>query len=105
MTATQTGCDTGVFDPDNGSMNISGYAGLAYVYWKSGKSAEAEEELNQAEALNPSDPRVYFARAQIYAGTGRFEQARREYGQALRLDPSNAESQAGLEELNSRNRP
>jgi len=86
-------------------MNISGYAGLAYFSWKKGKILDAEEQLNMAEAINPSDPRVYFARAQVFAGTGREHEARQEYEKALRLDPENAEARAGLQELDSGRHP
>lgn len=86
-------------------MNVGGYAGLAYVCWRRGKNAEAQELLQRAEAVNPSDARVHSSMGQFFAGTGRLEQARREYQTALRLAPDNAEAREGLKELDSKLRP
>jgi hypothetical protein len=55
--------------------------------------------LDQARALQPTQPDILLRRARVLAAMGRTREARAEFHQIPVLDPSNAEARAGLNAL------
>src|SRR5260370_36884331 len=83
-------------DPDN-------WMGLASVYSREGKTAEALRALDVAVELDPKRADLHGARARAWRATAEPSQARIEFQKALDLDPSNTEAHTGM--LSTRNQP
>ena len=64
-----------------------------------GKTAEALEALSRAEALEPDDPRIPYARATILARAGRDDEARLAARRALELQPNYPDARGMLQTL------
>ena len=76
-------------DPDN-------WLGLAEVYFRKGKIAEARQAINLAEELDPTRSDIHAARARILRAAGQRAEAQSEFQSALRLDPASMEARDGL---------
>lgn len=76
-------------DPDN-------WMGLASVYLREGRTADALRALDRAEELDPKRADLRAARGRVLRGMGEREEARSEFQSALNLDPSSVEARAGL---------
>jgi len=79
-------------DPDN-------WAGLASVYAREGKNADALRALDTAVQLDPKRADLHAARARALRALGRRSEARAEFRQALILDPPSTEARVGLKSL------
>jgi tetratricopeptide (TPR) repeat protein len=76
-------------DPDE-------WMGLASVYLREGKVADALETLNLAVELDPKRADLRAARARALRAMGERNEARMEFERALRLDPASSEARTGL---------
>lgn len=76
-------------DPDN-------WMGLAGVYLREGKIAEAQRAIDAAEQLDPKRADLHAERARILRAAGERSRARSEFQAALTLDPGSAEARNGL---------
>jgi tetratricopeptide (TPR) repeat protein len=79
-------------DPDN-------WAGLASVYLREAKTAEALGASASAVELDPKRADLHVARARVLRAAGERNEARQEFQKALNLDPGNGEARAGLNSL------
>lgn len=76
-------------DPDN-------WMGLASVYLREGKLAEAHRAISTAEELDPKRADIHATRARILRAEGQRTEAQSEFQSALDLDPGSAEAREGL---------
>ena len=76
-------------DPDN-------WLGLANIYLREGRTAEALDAMDKAVKLDASRADLHAARARILRTAGVRNEARTEFQNALNLDPSSEEARAGL---------
>jgi tetratricopeptide (TPR) repeat protein len=76
-------------DPDN-------WMGLANVYLREGKTAEALAAMDTAVKLDAARADLHAARARALRTAGIRNEARTEFQNALNLDPSSEEAQVGL---------
>ena len=81
--------------------NFEGYDVLGDVYWKEGKSAEAQRSFASAAALNPFDAHAHFGLAGIAASWGRRAEALKEYAKGLETDPNNLDAKIAVQRLRS----
>jgi len=79
-------------DPDN-------WAGLASVYAREGKNADALRALDTAVQLDPKRADLHAARARALRALGKRSEARAEFQKALILDPPSTEARVGLKSL------
>ena len=76
-------------DPDN-------WMGLASVYWREGKIAEAQRAITTAEELDPQRSDIHSERARILRAAGQRKEAQSEFQSALHLDSGSTEARDGL---------
>jgi tetratricopeptide (TPR) repeat protein len=76
-------------DPDN-------WMGLANVYMREGKTAEALAAMDTAVKLDAARADLHAARARVLRTAGIRNEARTEFQNALNLDPSSEEARVGL---------
>src|SRR5258708_6253291 len=76
-------------DPDN-------WMGLASVYLREGRIADALRALDRSVELDPKRGDLRAARARALRAMGERNEARMEFQKALNLDPSSMEARAGL---------
>jgi tetratricopeptide (TPR) repeat protein len=76
-------------DPDN-------WMGLASVYLREGRVADALRALDRGVELDPKRADLRAARARALRALGERNEARMEFQKALNLDPSSMEARAGL---------
>lgn len=76
-------------DPDN-------WMGIAEVYLREGKIAEALQAIKVAEELDPKRSDIRAARGRILRASGQRAEAQSEFQSALRLDAASMEAQDGL---------
>lgn len=76
-------------DPDN-------WMGLASVYLREGKTAEALAAMDTAEKLDTNRADIHAARARVLRTAGIRNEAKTEFQNALNLDPSSEEARIGL---------
>jgi tetratricopeptide (TPR) repeat protein len=76
-------------DPDN-------WTGLANVYLREGRTAEALRALNTAVGLDPARADLHAARARVLRAAGQRNEAKQEFQKALNLDFTSAEARVGL---------
>ena len=76
-------------DPDN-------WMGLANVYLREGKTAEALAAIDTAVKLDAARADLHAVRARVLRTAGIQTEARTEFQNALNLDPSNEEARVGL---------
>lgn len=81
-------------DPDN-------WLGLANVYLREGRTAEALRALDTAVRLDPARPDLHAARARVLRAAGERSEARGEFQKALSLDRTSVEARAGLISLHA----
>lgn len=79
-------------DPDH-------WAGLAGVYLREGKAADALRALDRAVQLDPKRADLRAARARALRDSGQRAESRAEFRRALTLDPGSTEAQSGLRSL------
>jgi len=79
-------------DPDN-------WMGLANVYLREGKTAEALAAMDTAVKLDAARADLHAARARVFRTAGIRNEARTEFQNALNLDPSSEEARVGLNSL------
>jgi tetratricopeptide (TPR) repeat protein len=72
------------------------WMGLANVYLRQGRTAEALRALDTAEKLDPKRADLRAARARALRAAGEQNEARLEFQRALNLDPTSLEARAGL---------
>lgn len=82
-------------------VNVSGndpdsWLGIAEVYLREGKIAEARQAINVAEELDSKRSDIRAARGRILRAAGRRAEAHSEFQSALRLDPASTEALEGL---------
>src|SRR5690348_4934738 len=75
-------------DPDH-------WLGIAEVYLREGKIAEARQAISVAEELDPSRSDIHAARARILRAAGQPAAAQSEFQSALRWDPASREARDG----------
>ncbi|HET6930176.1 MAG TPA: tetratricopeptide repeat protein [Candidatus Acidoferrum sp.] len=76
-------------DPDN-------WMGLANVYLREGRTAEALAAMNTAEKLDANRADIHAARARVLRTAGIRNEAQTEFQNAFNLDPSSEEARIGL---------
>jgi len=76
-------------DPDN-------WMGLANVYLREGKTAEALQAIEIAVKLDPARADLHAARARMLRAAGQRNEAKSEFQEALSLDSTTAEARVGL---------
>ena len=76
-------------DPDH-------WLGIAEVYLREGKIAEARQAISVAEELDPTRSDIHVARARILRAAGQPAAAQSEFQSALRWDPASREARNGL---------
>jgi tetratricopeptide (TPR) repeat protein len=76
-------------DPDN-------WMDLANVYFREGKTQEAQRAIDRAEELGPKRADIHAARARILRAAGKQNEARMEFQSAVNLDPGSTEARDGL---------
>jgi tetratricopeptide (TPR) repeat protein len=79
-------------DPDN-------WTGLANVYLREGKIAEAQRAISSAVELDPKRADLHAARGRVLRAAGDRSEARQEFQKALNLDPASSQARAGLDSL------
>src|SRR6266700_2459854 len=72
------------------------WMGLAGVYLREGKLAEAQRAISTAEGLDPKRSDIHAARARILRAAGRKVEAQSEFQYALHLDPGSTEAREGV---------
>lgn len=82
-------------------VNVSGndpdtWLGIAEVYSREGKIAEARQAINVAEELDSKRSDIRAARGRILRAAGERAEAHSEFLSALRLDPASVEAREGL---------
>jgi tetratricopeptide (TPR) repeat protein len=85
-----------------GIQRALAHCGLAQVYHRLGRNAEAIAEYDWSLRLNPRDPNGYAGRADALAALGPVEPALADYEQALRLAPLHAHAIAGRADVLAR---
>lgn len=75
------------------------YIFSAKCYAGMNKKDEAEEELKEAQELNPDGSRAYTMLGELYASEGDIEQAILQYSKALFIDSKNCDVMLNLAEL------
>ena len=68
------------------SRLVNSYLGLAKIYQRQEKLAQALVEINAAEKLDPARTDVHYVRGQILLHMGRKEEAKRELEASVRID-------------------
>src|SRR5437868_3620636 len=81
-------------DPDD-------WMGLANVYSREGRTAEARQALDRAVELDPKRADFRAARGRALQAEGEQKEAKLEFHRALELDPNSTEARAGLLSLRS----
>ena len=97
LTKLKKPCETAVLAPPPGA-SANSYRGRAErftflmnsasIYFLLSRDAEAERELQEAEALFPENPSLHLVKAQLLQANNHFSEAEQEYLRALRSDPS-----------------
>jgi len=83
-------------DPENGAYLDS----LGWVHYKLGQYALAEQYLDRAIALMPTDPTVHDHLGQVYAATGNLQQAVAQWQTSLKNYASSAPADAEPADVN-----
>ena len=83
-------------DPENGAYLDS----LGWVHYKLGQYAVAEQVLERAIALIPTDPTVHDHLAEVYASTGQWQQAVSQWESSLKNYASSAPADAEPADVN-----
>ena len=79
--------------------NSGAYDYLGDIYARQGRTDRAQQEYQQAIALNEFDSHALFGLAGLCEAAGRKEEALRNYQAGIRVDPLNPEAQAALKRL------
>ncbi len=82
-------------DPSNASLHLN----LAIALWNLNRDDEALQELDRASELEPTNPKVFFARGIIFERRGDQAGAAEMYRTTLRYDGKHESARIGLERI------